>query len=48
MSELSEAAHVARLPLISDHARQGWHDWFRAAEVHGVKLDERYSFSDTN
>lgn len=47
VSELSEAAHVARLPLISDHARQGWHDWFRAAEVHGVKLDERYSFSDT-
>jgi DNA-binding transcriptional LysR family regulator len=47
VSELGEAAHVARLPLISDHARQGWHDWFRAAEVHGVKLDERYSFSDT-
>ncbi|KQZ66191.1 MULTISPECIES: LysR substrate-binding domain-containing protein [unclassified Lysobacter] len=47
VSELGEAAHVARLPLISDHARQGWHDWFRAAEVHGVKLNERYSFSDT-
>ncbi|KRA19928.1 LysR substrate-binding domain-containing protein [Lysobacter sp. Root604] len=47
VSELDEAAHVARLPLISDHARQGWHDWFRGAEVHGVKLDERYSFSDT-
>ena len=47
VSELGEAAQVARLPLISDHARQGWHDWFRAAEVHGVKLDERYSFSDT-
>ncbi|UHQ24497.1 LysR substrate-binding domain-containing protein [Lysobacter sp. 5GHs7-4] len=47
VSELREAAQVARLPLISDHARQGWHDWFRAAEVHGVKLDERYSFSDT-
>ena len=45
--ELREPAHIARLPLISDHARQGWHDWFRAAEVHGVKLDERYSFSDT-
>ncbi|RDZ27761.1 LysR substrate-binding domain-containing protein [Lysobacter silvisoli] len=47
MDTMREAADIARLPLISDHARQGWHDWFRAAEVHGVKLDERYTFSDT-
>jgi DNA-binding transcriptional LysR family regulator len=40
-------ADVARLPLISDLARQGWHDWFRAADVHGVELDERYNFSDS-
>ena len=40
-------ADVARLPLIIDHARQGWHDWFRAADVHGASLDERHSFSDT-
>ena len=40
-------ADIARLPLIIDHARQGWHDWFRAADVHGARLDERHSFSDT-
>jgi DNA-binding transcriptional LysR family regulator len=32
--------------LVSDLSRQGWHDWFRAAGVHGVKFDERYIFSD--
>jgi LysR family glycine cleavage system transcriptional activator len=47
LANVTEPAHVARLPLISDLSRQGWHDWFRAAGVHGVKLDERYSFSDT-
>ena len=41
-----DAADVARLPLVSDLSRQGWHDWFRAAGVHGVRLDERHSFSD--
>lgn len=41
------AADVARLPLVSDLARQGWHDWFRAADVHGVSVDERYQFSDS-
>jgi len=35
------------VPLLADHARQGWHDWFRFAGVHGAPLDERYSFSDT-
>lgn len=47
IEQITQAAHVARLPLVSDHARQGWHDWFRAAGVHGAKLDEHYSFSDT-
>jgi len=41
------AADIAGLPLVSDLTRQGWHDWFRAAGVHGVGLDERYHFSDT-
>ena len=40
-------ADIARLPLILDLARQGWHDWFRAADVHGAQLDERFHFSDT-
>ena len=41
------AADIARLPLVSDLARQGWHDWFRATGLHGVKLDDRHHFSDT-
>ena len=40
-------ADIPRVPLILDHARQGWHDWLRFADVHGAALDERYSFSDT-
>jgi LysR family glycine cleavage system transcriptional activator len=40
-------ADIARLPLIADLARQGWHDWFRSAGVHGARLDERHTFSDS-
>jgi DNA-binding transcriptional LysR family regulator len=47
IDRLRSAADVAALPLISDLARQGWHDWFRAADVHGARLDERYTFSDS-
>jgi DNA-binding transcriptional LysR family regulator len=41
-------ADIARMPLITDTARQGWHDWFRAAKVRGATLDEHYAFSDSN
>jgi DNA-binding transcriptional LysR family regulator len=41
------AEDIAGLPLVSDLARQGWQDWFRAAGVHGVKLNERHHFSDS-
>ena len=34
---MRDAADIARLPLIADHARQGWHDWFRVADVHGAR-----------
>lgn len=47
LERVRRAADIATLPLIADAARQGWHDWFRAADVHGAKLDERHSFSDT-
>ena len=47
IERIRTAADVARLPLISDLARQGWQDWFRAAKVHGATLDERYNFSDS-
>lgn len=38
---------IAQLPLIADNARQGWPDWFRAAKVRGIALDERYRFTDS-
>ena len=41
------AGKVAALPLVADLARQGWHDWFRAADVHGARLDIRHTFSDS-
>jgi len=47
IDRITEPAQIAELPLIADQARQGWHDWFRAADVHGRKLEERYIFSNT-
>jgi len=47
LADVRGAADLARLPLIADKARQGWHDWFRAAGVHGATPRERYQFSDT-
>jgi LysR family glycine cleavage system transcriptional activator len=44
---LRDANQVAALPLIADLSRQGWDDWFRAADVHGVKFTERYTFTDS-
>ncbi|MFY0576403.1 LysR substrate-binding domain-containing protein [Cystobacter fuscus] len=44
---IHEAADIAKLPLVSDLALQGWQDWFRAAGVRSARLDERHSFSDT-
>jgi len=38
---------VARLPLVSDNARQGWPDWFREARLRGVTPDERLRFTDS-
>lgn len=46
-SRVSTPADIATLPLVADLARQGWHDWFRAANVRGVKLDVRHTFSDS-
>jgi LysR family glycine cleavage system transcriptional activator len=42
-----DAAGITHLPLVSDLARQGWHDWLRAADVHGAAFEERYRFSDS-
>lgn len=46
-ARVSVPADIARLPLVADLARQGWHDWFRAADVHGAQPDVRLTFSDS-
>jgi DNA-binding transcriptional LysR family regulator len=45
--QVSKAAHIPRLPLISDLGLQGWPDWFRAAEVRGANLPAAHSFTDS-
>ena len=46
-AQVSTVAEVARLPLVSDNARQGWPDWFREARLRGVTPDERLRFTDS-
>jgi LysR family glycine cleavage system transcriptional activator len=46
-TQVAVPADIAKLPLVADLARQGWHDWFRAAGVHGAQLDVRHTFSDS-
>lgn len=47
LARVRTPADIPSLPLVSDLARQGWHDWLRAADVHGVSVQERYRFSDS-
>ena len=47
VAKVRAPADIARLPLINDLARQGWHDWLRAAGVHGAQLSPAHVFSDT-
>ncbi len=44
---IESPADIARLPLIADLTRQGWSDWFRAAGLHGARVDERFIVSDS-
>ena len=46
VSSLRDPADITGLPLISDLARQGWHDWLPAADAHGASLEELYRFPD--
>ena len=47
LQDVTEAAHVASLPLVTDLAHQGWREWFRAAGVRGVRLPDMHSFTDS-
>jgi LysR family transcriptional regulator, glycine cleavage system transcriptional activator len=47
IAAVTEPAHIARLPLVADHASQGWPDWFRAAGVRGARLPQMHSFTDS-
>jgi LysR family transcriptional regulator, glycine cleavage system transcriptional activator len=45
--QVTAPEHIARLPMISDLALQGWPDWFRAAEARHVNLPHMHSFTDS-
>ena len=47
LESVTDAAGVARLPLVSDLAHQGWREWFQAAGVRGVSLPEMHTFTDS-
>ena len=47
LERVRAAADIQRLPLVADLTHQGWHDWFRANDVHGARFDERFVFSDS-
>lgn len=47
LGQVRSAADIQQLPLVADLSHQGWHDWFRANEVHGARIDERFVFSDS-
>lgn len=47
VERIAEPAQIARLPLVTDLALQGWRDWFRAAGVRGVRLSEMHTFGDS-
>jgi len=44
---ISAPRDIAKLPLVTDLALQGWRDWFRAAGVRGLRLPQMHSFSDS-
>ena len=46
-ASVRSVADIATLPLVDDLARQGWHDWFRAAEIRGTQPDIRHTFRDS-
>jgi LysR family transcriptional regulator, glycine cleavage system transcriptional activator len=45
--DLADVRTIARLPLVTDLAFQGWPDWFRAAGLRGVALPEMHTFNDS-
>lgn len=47
VAAVREPRDIARLPLVTDLALQGWRDWFRAADVRGLRLPDMHSFSDS-
>jgi DNA-binding transcriptional LysR family regulator len=47
LGNVTEAAHIANLPLVTDLAHQGWREWFRVAGVRGIRLPDMHSFTDS-
>ncbi len=47
-ADIATPADLLGQRLIADHTRQGWLDWFRAADLRGARIDEYHTFSDTS
>lgn len=47
IGRLRSAADVAGHPLLADLSHFGWHDWFRANDVHAAVDEARMVFSDS-
>ena len=47
IAQITEPRQIADLPLLSDHALQGWRDWFRAAGLRGLRLPDMHLMSDS-
>ena len=47
VDRVQHARDIARLPLVTDLAQQGWREWFRTAGVRGLHLPEMHSFRDS-
>ena len=45
--DVRDPRDIAKLPLVTDMALQGWRDWFRAAGVRGLRLPAMHTFSDS-
>lgn len=47
VTKITQPRQILELPLVTDLAQQGWYDWFRAADIRGVRARELHTFSDS-
>ena len=45
--QVTQPRDILRLPLVHDMGLQGWPEWFRAADVHGVTIPDMHIFTES-